>query len=168
MKELCAIQLGKDEATVDYHAIRASEQLERASDVPLEVDLTQMAHGGQVWLDDEASTTYIHAMQIPRLAGDMYTLSSEVLMARATKALVLIALLHGSNGLGTRCRQLADALERLADSEGQLRKVRTQVREMEDELLKLTRAMDALRVDLPKQAVEEYKNRPDLRWDSTV
>ncbi|RZS25490.1 hypothetical protein BHM03_00058695 [Ensete ventricosum] len=28
---------------------------------------------------------------------------------------------------------------------------------IEDELLKLTQAMDALRVDLPKQAIEEYK-----------
>ncbi|RWW63562.1 hypothetical protein BHE74_00029255 [Ensete ventricosum] len=64
--------------------------------------------------------------------------------------------------------QLADALERLADSEGQQRKVRIQFREMEDELLKLTRPMDALRVDLPKHAVEEYKNHPDLRWGSTV
>ncbi|RRT50792.1 hypothetical protein B296_00037882, partial [Ensete ventricosum] len=47
------------------------------------------AHGGQVWLDGEASTTYVHATQIPRLARDMYTLPSEVLMARAAKALVL-------------------------------------------------------------------------------
>ncbi|RWW42755.1 hypothetical protein BHE74_00051664, partial [Ensete ventricosum] len=46
-------------------------------------------HGGQVWLDSEASTTYVRATQIPRLAGEMYTLPSEVLMARAAKALVL-------------------------------------------------------------------------------
>ncbi|RZR88772.1 hypothetical protein BHM03_00016403 [Ensete ventricosum] len=64
-------------------------QLERASDAPLEVDLTQLAHEGQVWLDGEASATYVHATQIPRLAGDMYTLLSEVLMIRAAKALVL-------------------------------------------------------------------------------
>ncbi|RWV96089.1 hypothetical protein GW17_00041227 [Ensete ventricosum] len=53
--------------------------------------------------------------------------------------------------------QLADVRELLTDSEGQLLNVRTQVRWMEDELLKLTRAMDALRVDLPKQSIEEYK-----------
>ncbi|RZR82232.1 hypothetical protein BHM03_00008614 [Ensete ventricosum] len=49
MKELCGMRLGKD--GWDYHAIRASEQLERAFNAPLEVDLTQLAHGGQVWLD---------------------------------------------------------------------------------------------------------------------
>ncbi|RWV96685.1 hypothetical protein GW17_00040584 [Ensete ventricosum] len=36
----------------------------------------------------------------------------------------------------------------------------TQVHEMENELLKLTRAMDALRVDIPKQAIEDYKKSP--------
>ncbi|RWV82161.1 hypothetical protein GW17_00056366 [Ensete ventricosum] len=35
-----------------------------------------------------------------------------------------------------------------------------QVHQMENELLKLTRAMDALRVDLSKQAVEDYKKSP--------
>ncbi|RRT71505.1 hypothetical protein B296_00018852 [Ensete ventricosum] len=34
---------------------------------------------------------------------------------------------------------------------------RTQVQEMETKLLKLTRARDALRTDLPRQAIEDYK-----------
>ncbi|RRT60679.1 hypothetical protein B296_00024742, partial [Ensete ventricosum] len=84
--------------------------------------LSHVPAPGQIWLGDEASTTYICSTQIPHLAGDMYTLSSEVLMAQATKALVL------DSGLGDGGR----ALE--TDS-----------------------AMDALQVDLPKKAVEEYK-----------
>ncbi|RWW46503.1 hypothetical protein BHE74_00047581 [Ensete ventricosum] len=54
-------------------------------------------------------------------------------------------------------RQLADLHERLGDSEGQLRSARAQVRQMETELLDLARSKEALREDLPKKAVEEYK-----------
>ncbi|RRT40163.1 hypothetical protein B296_00042979 [Ensete ventricosum] len=46
MKELCTIQLGKDRP--NYHAIQASEQLECASDTHLEIDLAQLAPGGQI------------------------------------------------------------------------------------------------------------------------
>ncbi|RZR96581.1 hypothetical protein BHM03_00025634 [Ensete ventricosum] len=145
MKELFAVQLRKD--VRDYHAIRVSERLECASDTHLEINLAQLAPGEQICLDGEASATYVRATQIPRLVGDMYTLPSKVLMARAMKALVLVS-------------QLADTQELLADYEGQLRNLRTQVRQIEDELLNLTWAMDALRVDLPKQAIKEYKKSP--------
>ncbi|RRT46992.1 hypothetical protein B296_00041947 [Ensete ventricosum] len=83
-------------------------------------------------------TRYIRGMPIPQLAVDLYTMSSEVLMDRVAKIMVL----------------------QLVDSKSQLRNIRTQVHEMENELLKLTRAMDALRVDLPKQAIEDYKKSP--------
>ncbi|RWV82688.1 hypothetical protein GW17_00055790, partial [Ensete ventricosum] len=176
-------------------------QLECASDAHLEINLAQLAPGEQICLDGEASATYVRATQIPRLVGDMYTLPSKVLMARATKALVLLEFLReeiqrlkdGCNpdaivlteqraaeaqALADNLKaeleelveaqgrfddsqgQLADTRELLTDSEGQLRNLRTQVRQIEDELLNLTWAMDALRVDLPKQAIKEYKKSP--------
>ncbi|RZS10142.1 hypothetical protein BHM03_00041313, partial [Ensete ventricosum] len=82
-------------------------------------------------------------------------------------------IVQGSNGLGskdhgieisrlakTTCRfvrKLAKSQELLDDSESQLRNAMTQVRQMETELLELTRAKDALRADLPRQAIEDYK-----------
>ncbi|RWW25213.1 hypothetical protein BHE74_00027231 [Ensete ventricosum] len=54
-------------------------------------------------------------------------------------------------------RKLAKSQELLDDSESQLRNAMTQVRQMETELLELTRAKDALRADLPRQAIEDYK-----------
>ncbi|RWW46514.1 hypothetical protein BHE74_00047548 [Ensete ventricosum] len=60
-------------------------------------------------------------------------------------------------------RQLVDLRERLDDSEGQLRGVRAQVRQMETELLDLARSMEALREDLPKKAVEDYKESPGFK-----
>ncbi|RRT64085.1 hypothetical protein B296_00035329 [Ensete ventricosum] len=43
---------------------------------------------------------------------------------------------------------------------GQLRGVRTQVRQIEIELLELTRSKDALQEDLPRRAIEDYKKSP--------
>ncbi|RWV86327.1 hypothetical protein GW17_00051788 [Ensete ventricosum] len=53
--------------------------------------------------------------------------------------------------------QLTEVQEELTDSEAQLQAARAQGRQMEDELLKLTHSMEALRVDLPKQSIEDYK-----------
>ncbi|RZR70467.1 hypothetical protein BHM03_00000075 [Ensete ventricosum] len=62
---------------------------ERAPDAPLEIDLAPLTYGDGIWLDGEASAKYIRATQIPKLASDLYTLPSEVLMDGATKAMVL-------------------------------------------------------------------------------
>ncbi|RRT73609.1 hypothetical protein B296_00016242 [Ensete ventricosum] len=87
VKELCSAHLGEDDR--DYHAIRMSNQPEHASDAPLEIDLTSLTHGTWIWLDGEASAQYTRGMQIPPLATDLYTLSSEVLMDRVAKTMVL-------------------------------------------------------------------------------
>ncbi|RWW86053.1 hypothetical protein BHE74_00005223 [Ensete ventricosum] len=50
--------------------------------------------------------------------------------------------------LGEARGLLADLRRQLADSQGKL---------METELLELTRSKDALRADLPRQAIEDYK-----------
>ncbi|RRT79820.1 hypothetical protein B296_00000516 [Ensete ventricosum] len=63
-------------------------------------------------------------------------------------------------------RQPADLQEQLGDSEGQLRSVKAQVRQMETELLDLARSKEALREDLPKKAVEEYKE--SLRFEMSL
>ncbi|RWV79709.1 hypothetical protein GW17_00059109 [Ensete ventricosum] len=90
-----------------------------------------------VWQDRVASTKYIRGTLISWLASDLYTLLSEVLMDGAAKAMVL-----------------------LDDSESQLRSARTQVCEMDTELVELTQSKDALRVDLPRRTIEDYKKSP--------
>ncbi|RWW43970.1 hypothetical protein BHE74_00050312 [Ensete ventricosum] len=59
-------------------------------------------------------------------------------------------------------RQLVDLRERLGDSKGQLRSARARVCEMETELLNLTRSKEALREDLLKRAIDEYKESPEF------
>ncbi|RRT75772.1 hypothetical protein B296_00005907 [Ensete ventricosum] len=90
VRELCSTRPGVDDR--DYHAIRMSSLPKRAPDAPLEMDLTPLTYREGIWLDGEASTKYIRATQIPKLASDLYTLSSKVLMDGAVKAMVLDAL----------------------------------------------------------------------------
>ncbi|RWW83941.1 hypothetical protein BHE74_00007503 [Ensete ventricosum] len=59
--------------------------------------------------------------------------------------------------------QLAEIAYRLAES--QLRSARTQVCEMETELVELTQSKDALRVDLPRRIIEDYKKSPGFEID---
>ncbi|RZS08471.1 hypothetical protein BHM03_00039455 [Ensete ventricosum] len=180
--------------------------LEQAFDAPLEPDLRPLTHGMPVWQRGEALATYIRGMLIPRLATDLYTLPSEVLMDGAAKAMVLMVLFDRVHDVGRVItsldgkvtllrqelqdlkealveangrralveadlevaraestsieRQLADLRERLDDSEGQLRGARAQVHQMETELLDLARSKKALREDLPKKAIEDYKKSP--------
>ncbi|RZR95691.1 hypothetical protein BHM03_00024563 [Ensete ventricosum] len=86
-RELCSASARVDGQ--DYHAIRMCNLPERDSDAPLEPDLRSLTHGTPIWQNGEASTTYIRGILIPRLATDLYTLMSEVLMDGAAKAMVL-------------------------------------------------------------------------------
>ncbi|RWW36343.1 hypothetical protein BHE74_00058634 [Ensete ventricosum] len=87
VRELCSAQAGVDGR--DYHAIRMCNLPKQASDAPLDPDLRLLAHGTPVWQSGEASATYIRGMLFSRLASDLYTLPSEVLMDGATKVMVL-------------------------------------------------------------------------------
>ncbi|RWW71577.1 hypothetical protein BHE74_00020660 [Ensete ventricosum] len=235
VRELCSARAGV--YSRDYHAIRMCNLPKQASDAPLDPDLRPLTHGMLVWQSGEASTTYIRGVLLPRLALDLYTLPSEVLMDGAAKAMVLnqhyqaalfdrvhdaghvITSLDGKMSLlrqelqdlkeggnpdavaaaevraaeaqsvaerlrieldeansrqasaeaeleksrsesASLERQLVDLREWLGDSEGQLRSARARVRQMETELLDLTRSKEALREDLPKRAIEEYKESP--------
>ncbi|RRT41486.1 hypothetical protein B296_00020510 [Ensete ventricosum] len=62
---------------------------EQASNAPLDPDLIPLTHGMSVWQSGEASATYIRGVLLPRLASDLYTFPSEVLMDGAAKAMVL-------------------------------------------------------------------------------
>ncbi|RRT58376.1 hypothetical protein B296_00038443 [Ensete ventricosum] len=158
MRELCSANARVNGQ--DYHTIQMCNLPERAFDAPLEPDLRPLTYGMPVWQSGEASATYIRGMLIPRLATDLYTLPSEVLMDGATKAMVLFA--SEAQSLAEHLRVELDE-EQLDDSKGQLRGVRAQVRQMETELLDLARSKDALREELLRRAIEDYKKSPGFK-----
>ncbi|RZR86871.1 hypothetical protein BHM03_00014157 [Ensete ventricosum] len=88
VRELCNVSVGVDGQ--DYHAIRMCNISEKAPDAPIEADLRPLTHGMLVWQNGEASTKYIRGTLILRLAIDLYTLPSEVLIYGAVKAMVLL------------------------------------------------------------------------------
>ncbi|RRT31491.1 hypothetical protein B296_00051578 [Ensete ventricosum] len=71
--------------------VRMCNLPEQAFDASLDPDLRPLTHGTPVWQSGEASTTYIRGVLIPRLASNLYTLPSEVLMDGAAKAMVLVS-----------------------------------------------------------------------------
>ncbi|RWW24583.1 hypothetical protein GW17_00011125, partial [Ensete ventricosum] len=68
-----------------------NNRLEAVVDALFEFDLSPLTHGSRIWQDGEASAKYVGGTQVPRLAVDLYTLPSEVLMDQAVKTLVLVS-----------------------------------------------------------------------------
>ncbi|RZS01094.1 hypothetical protein BHM03_00030900, partial [Ensete ventricosum] len=94
VRELCNACAGVDGR--DYHSIRMCNLPEQASDTPLDPDLRPLMHGTPAWQSGEASATYIRGVLLPRLASDLYTLPSKVLMDGAAKAMVLNQHYHAA------------------------------------------------------------------------
>ncbi|RWW05853.1 hypothetical protein GW17_00030854 [Ensete ventricosum] len=90
VRELCYARLGVDGR--DYHVVRMSNLPEHDPDAPLEMHLSPLTHGTRIWQDRAASTKYAPKVQIPRLAADLYTMPSKVLIDRVAKTMVLVRL----------------------------------------------------------------------------
>ncbi|RWV77084.1 hypothetical protein GW17_00062144 [Ensete ventricosum] len=190
-------------------------------EAPLEAWWSSLKQGTQVWVDGSISAKYARGVLLPTLAVDLYSSSSEVLMDRVPKSMVLtqhycMALANHAHDAGQvislmdnkaeglkkeivdlragsgpkavaaielkadEAQTLVDDLKveleeasrrwalletkvdnyrvDLADSREQLKEVRAGRRTLEDELLKITGAMEKLKVELLAEAIAEYKN----------
>ncbi|RWW41149.1 hypothetical protein BHE74_00053379 [Ensete ventricosum] len=173
-------------------------------EVPLEAWWSSLKQGTQVWVDGSVSAKYARGVLLPMLAVDLYSSSSEVLMDRVPKSMVLVISLMDNKAKGLKKEivdlragsgpkavaavelkadeaqtlvddlkvELEEASRRwalletkvdnyrvdLADSREQLKEVRAGRRTLEDELLKITGAMEKLKVELLAEAIAEYKN----------
>ncbi|RZR92907.1 hypothetical protein BHM03_00021294, partial [Ensete ventricosum] len=91
----------------------------------------------------------------PQLARELYTLPSEVLLARAAKEMILRdeALLRRE----VSKKELNEVRSNLAEVQRLLKEARVRARKMDDELLQAVKALESVRVELPRQAVIQYK-----------
>ncbi|RWW46394.1 hypothetical protein BHE74_00047679, partial [Ensete ventricosum] len=87
MKELCQTFAGKWDA--GYYILRMMELLMRDPNMPLEVRWSSLKQGTKVWADRSSSADYARGVLIPRLAVDLYSSPSEVLIDWALKSVVL-------------------------------------------------------------------------------
>ncbi|RRT42141.1 hypothetical protein B296_00050588 [Ensete ventricosum] len=120
----------------------------------LRQELQDLKEGGN---PDAVVVTKVRATEAQSLAEHLRVELDE---ANGRRALVEADLEVAPAESASIERQLADLRERLDNSEGQLRGARAQVHQMETELLDLARSKKALREDLPKKAVEDYKKSP--------
>ncbi|RWW65858.1 hypothetical protein BHE74_00026805, partial [Ensete ventricosum] len=119
----------------------------------------------------------------PQLARELYTLPSKVLLARAAKEMVLAVAKVEERAseleqeLGKTKQERDEALQRLETSEKELTEVqsnlaeiqrllkeaRVRARKMDDELLQSVKALESARSELPKQAIDRYKESADFK-----
>ncbi|RWV86528.1 hypothetical protein GW17_00051574, partial [Ensete ventricosum] len=169
----------------------------------------------KAWNNSLATEEFERGLLHPQLGRELYTLPSEVLLARATKEMVLMMLFDRVHDVGRLItfmdyrisnlqqeldalksgggpeavakveehaseleqelektkRERDEALQRLETSEKELNKVWSNLaeiqsllkeawlraRKMDDELLQSVKALENTRAELPKQAVDRYK-----------
>ncbi|RWW06122.1 hypothetical protein GW17_00030573 [Ensete ventricosum] len=100
----------------------------------------------KVWNTSSAAEEFERGLLHPQLARELYTLPSEVLMARAVKEMVLVSF--PSHALA-----VAKAEERASELQEELEKTK---RERGEELLR-REALESARAELPKQSIVHYK-----------
>ncbi|RRT32794.1 hypothetical protein B296_00053227 [Ensete ventricosum] len=134
----------------------------------------------KVWNDSSATEEFERGLLHSQLARELYTLPSEVLLARATKEMVLGVRRRSPRPRSTpeleqelekTKRERDEALQRLEASEKELnevwsnfseiqrllKEVRVRAQKMDDELLQSIKALENARAELPKQSVDRYK-----------
>ncbi|RRT31725.1 hypothetical protein B296_00049348 [Ensete ventricosum] len=119
----------------------------------------------------------------PQLARELYTLPSEVLMARAAKEMVLAvakAEEHASElreELEKTKRERGEELLRreasekelheirshLGDAQWLLKEARVRAWKMDDELLQAVKDLESARAELPRQSIVQYKDSLDFK-----
>ncbi|RZS11899.1 hypothetical protein BHM03_00043276 [Ensete ventricosum] len=188
MKDLFKMKVHKDDA--GYYTLQMSELGHQVPNKEMNAKWRGLKNSMKVWNDSSAIEEFERGVLHPQLAWDLYTLPSEVLLARAAKEMVLQELdtLKSSRGpeavakaderaseLGQELektkRERDEALLRLEASEKDLSEVRSNLaevqrllkearvrgRKMDDELLKAVKALKNARIELPRQAVIQYK-----------
>ncbi|RWW86008.1 hypothetical protein BHE74_00005273 [Ensete ventricosum] len=134
-----------------------------------------LSYQTRVWDNPEAASRFDQGVLHPTLAKNLYTLPSEVLIARATKQIALqVDELQADNAklrsgvdeltgqLEQADKELNELWEGLAESQHQLKEQKADRRKAND---KLMRENEFLKAELPGRSVANYKQSPE---DSSV
>ncbi|RRT64603.1 hypothetical protein GW17_00053637 [Ensete ventricosum] len=87
MKDLCRTKVRKDD--VGYYALYMSDLAQQDPDKEMRARWENLKNSSKVWRDHTAMQEFERGLLHPQLARELYTLLSEVLLARATKEMVL-------------------------------------------------------------------------------
>ncbi|RZR86336.1 hypothetical protein BHM03_00013509 [Ensete ventricosum] len=112
----------------------------------------------KVWNDSSTVEEFERGLLHPQLARELYTVPSEVLLARAAKEMVLAL-----QQLKASKKELSEVRSNLAEIQKLLKEAWVRAREMDDELLQAVKALENARVELPRQAVDRYKEQVSFK-----
>ncbi|RRT33081.1 hypothetical protein B296_00049082 [Ensete ventricosum] len=131
----------------------------------------------KVWNNSSTTEEFERGLLHPQLARELYTLPSEVLMARAAKEMVLAVAKAEERASELREelektkwerseellrrepseKELHEVRSHLGDAQWLLKEARVRARKMDDELLQAVKALESARAELPKQSIIQYK-----------
>ncbi|RZR92958.1 hypothetical protein BHM03_00021344 [Ensete ventricosum] len=162
MKDLFKTKVHKDD--VGYYTLHMSDLGHQDPDKKMKARWRGLKNSTKIWNDSSAAEEFERGLLHPQLARELYTLPSKVLLARAAKEMVL--QLEASE------KELTEVRSNLAEIQMLLKEVRVRARKMDDELLQSVKALESTRAELPKQAVDRYKEsvgfKEGLKWMSWV
>ncbi|RWV76997.1 hypothetical protein GW17_00062237, partial [Ensete ventricosum] len=127
MKDLFKTKVHKGDA--GYYTLQMSDLGHQDPDKEMKARWRGLKNSTEVWNDSSTVEEFERGLLHPQLARELYTLPLEVLLARAAKEIVL----------------------RL------LKEARVRARKMDDELLQAVKALENARAELPRQAIDRYK-----------
>ncbi|RZR80137.1 hypothetical protein BHM03_00006065, partial [Ensete ventricosum] len=90
MKDLFKTKVHKDDA--GYYTLHMSDLGHQDPDKEMKARWRGLKNSIKIWNDSSAAEEFERGLLHPQLARELYTLPSEVLLARAAKEMVLMAL----------------------------------------------------------------------------
>ncbi|RZR95759.1 hypothetical protein BHM03_00024635 [Ensete ventricosum] len=149
MKDLCGTKVRKDDAW--YYALYMSDLTHQDPDKEMEVRWEKLKNSTKIWNDPSVAEEFERGLLHPQLMRELYTLPSEVLLARATKEMVLV-ISRPSPSRGD-----------LSEAQRQLKEAWVRARKMDDELLQSMKDLESTRAELPRRAVDNYKESASFK-----
>ncbi|RZS22234.1 hypothetical protein BHM03_00054977 [Ensete ventricosum] len=149
MKDLFKTKVEKDDA--EYYTLLMFNLGHQDPEKEMKVRWKGLKNSTKVWNNSSATEEFERGLLHPQLARELYTLPSEVLLARATKEMVLMVLfdrVHDAGWLITfmnyRIKQLQEELDALKSDGGPeaVAKAEGRASELQEELEKTRRERD--------------------------
>ncbi|RRT53823.1 hypothetical protein B296_00031583 [Ensete ventricosum] len=186
MKDLFKTKVHKDDA--GYYTLHMSDLGHQDPDKEMKARWRGLKNSTKIWNDSSAAEEFERGLLHPQLARELYTLPSEVLLARPAKEMVLLDVLNFGGGpeavakaeeraseleqelgktkqeqnevlqwLEASKKELTEVRSNLVEIQRLLKEARVRARKMDDELLQSVKALESARAELPKQAIDHYK-----------
>ncbi|RZS02159.1 hypothetical protein BHM03_00032171 [Ensete ventricosum] len=183
MKDLFKTKVHKDDA--GYYILHMSDLGHQDPDKEMKARWRGLKNSTKIWNDLSVAEEFDRGLLHPQLARELYTLPRKSWGPEAVaKAEEQASELEQE--LGKTKQERDEALQRLEASEKELTEVQSNLAEiqrllkeaqviaqkMDDELLQSMKALESARAELPKQAVDRYKESADfkegLKWMGRV